>query len=193
VIEKMAEATTARSPQDEALELAAADAVMNYSGVRVWADALELRATNGVVDISGHVRTRAEREVTENVVLKTKGVKDVISHLYVDTDLEIAVGKALGEDSRTRNSFPGILVGSAFGDIYLKGSVTSQEIKKAAAEIAAKVDGVRTVINSLEAPEPPKPPPAAKPAAGAKPAAKPAPKPAPKAEEEGEEEPPAEE
>lgn len=190
----MAEATMARSGQDEALELAAMDALQNYAGVRVWTDALDVKANNGIVDIGGHVRTRAELEVTENVILKTKGVKDVVSHLYVDTDLEIAVGKALGNDTRTRGSFPGILVGSAFGEIYLKGSVTSQEIKKAAAEIAAKVEGVHSVNNQLEAPEPPKPVAAApaKPAAGAKPAAKPAPKPAPK--EEGEEdEAPAEE
>ncbi len=187
----MAEATMARSGQDEALELAAVDALQNYSGVRVWTDALDVKANNGVVEIGGHVRTRAEREVTEEVILKTKGVKDVASNLYVDTDLEIAVGKALGNDTRTRSSFPGILVGSAFGEIYLKGSVTSQDIKKVAAEIATKVEGVRSVVNALEAPEPPKPVAAAKPAVGAKPAAKPAPKPEPK--EDGEEEAAAEE
>lgn len=192
----MAEAIMARSAQDEALENAAESALMNYAGVRVWTDALKMRAQNGIVEISGHVRTHAEKEVTENVVLKTKGVQDVLSHLYVDTDLEIAVAKALGSDSRTRSSFPGILVGSAFGEIYLKGSVASQEIKKAAGEIAAEVEGVRSVVNSLDAPEPVKPTPAAaaKPAAGARPAvaAKPAPKPAPK-EDEGEEETPQEE
>lgn len=191
----MAEATTAGSSRDEALEIAAVEALQNYVGVRVWTDALDVQVTNGIVEIGGHVRTRAEREVTDEVILRTKGIKDVISHLYVDTDLEIAVAKALGDDARTRGSFPGILVGSAFGDIYLKGSVSSQEIKKAAADIAANVEGVRSVVNALEAPEPPKPaaPAAAKPAAGAKPVApaKSAPKPAPK--EEGDEEPPAEE
>jgi osmotically-inducible protein OsmY len=146
----MAEATMARSSQDTALAGAAAQALIDYSGVQVWADALDITANNGIVEIGGHVRTRAEREVTENVLLKTPGVKDVISHLYVDTDLEIKVGKALGDDPRTRGSFPGILVGSAFGDIYLKGGVASQDIKKAASEIATKVDGVRSVINSLE-------------------------------------------
>lgn len=202
----MAEGTIERSAQEEAVERAAVSALMNYPGVRVWTDALEIRATNGIVDLGGHVRTRAEREVTEDVVLHVKDVKDVVSHLYVDTDLEIAVAQALGNDPRTRGSFPGILVGSGFGEVYLKGSVSSQEIKKAAGEIAAKVDGVRAVSNQLEAPEPPKPAPAptaAKPAAGvtarpaaagAKPAAA-APKPAPKPEpaEEGEEEAPADE
>lgn len=170
----MADTTMARSAQDMALAGAAAQALMDYSGVRVWADALKITANNGIVEIGGHVRTRAEREVSENVILKTPGVKDVISHLYVDTDLEIMVGKALGNDPRTRGGFPGILVGSAFGDVYLKGSVPSQEMKKAAAEIAARVQGVQSVINSLEISEAPKAAPAgteAKPAvAGAKPA-----------------------
>jgi osmotically-inducible protein OsmY len=188
----MAETMTARSAQDEALETAAFDALMKYPGVRVWTDALDIRAQNGILEISGHVRTHAEKQVTEDVIIKVKGVQDIINKLYVDTDLEIQVAQALGNDARTRGSFPGILVGSAFGEIYLKGSVASQDIKKAAGEIAAKIDGVRNVVNALEAPEPPKPAAAAKPTAGARPAAaKPAPKPAPK--EEGEEETPPEE
>jgi len=197
----MADATMAPSTQDQDLVMAAERALMGYSGVRVWTDALEINANNGILDIGGHVRTRAEKEVTEEVVLKVKGVKDVVSHLYVDTDLEIAVAQALGSDPRTRGSFPGILVGSGFGEIYLKGDVTSEEIKKAAGEIAGKVEGVREVSNQLVAPEPPKPAAPAKPAAGAtaaRPAAaKPAAKPAPKPEEsegagEGEETPPEE-
>ncbi len=146
----MAEATMARSTSDEALEQAAEYALRNYSGVRVWTDALKLTATNGVVEVSGYVRTQAEKEVTEDVVLATAGVKDVVSNLFVDTDLEIAVAKALGDDARTRPGFPGILVGSAFGDIYLKGNVSSAEIKKAADEIVPKVKGVRSVFNRLE-------------------------------------------
>jgi osmotically-inducible protein OsmY len=188
----MSETMTARSAQDEALDTAAFDALMHYPGVRVWTDALDIRAQNGILEISGHVRTHAEKQVTEDVIIKVKGVKDVINNLYVDTDLELAVAQALGNDARTRGGFPGILVGSAFGEIYLKGSVPSQEMKKAAGEITAKIEGVRDVVNSLEAPEPPKPPApaaAAKPAAGARPAA--AAKPAPK--EEGEEQTPTEE
>jgi hypothetical protein len=191
----MAEATIARSAQDEGLVQAALDTLINYPGVRVWTDALEINAQNGVVELGGHVRTTAEKEVTENVILQVKGVKDVVSHLVVDTDLEIQVAQALGNDARTRSSFPGLLVGSAFGEVYLKGSVASADLKKAAGDIAAKVPGVRTVNNQLMAPEPPKP---AAPAAAAKPpagaaakpvAAKPAPKPAPKVEESEEEKP----
>lgn len=187
----MAEIPTTLSAQDNALILAAADALNSYPGVRVWTDALVFTARKGIIEINGHVRTHAEKIVTEDVIIQVNNVKDVINKLYVDTDLEIAVAQALGQDARTRGGFPGILVGSAFGEIYLKGRVPSQDMKKAAGEIAAKVDGVRNVVNALEAPEPPKPAPAAaaKPAAGAKPVAKPAPKPAPKEESEEEEAP----
>lgn len=183
----MAETLTAQTEQDKALVLAASDALIGYPGVRVWTDALDMNAHNGIIEIGGHVRTHAEKQVTEDVIIQVKGVKDVVNKLYVDTDLEIVVAQALGNDPRTRGGFPGILVGSAFGEIYLKGSVPSQDMKKAAGEITAKIDGVRNVVNALEAPEPPKPAAPAKPAA----AAKPAPKPAPKAESE-EEAPPEE-
>lgn len=191
----MTEAMTARSARDNALETEAREALVSNPGIRVWTDALDFKARRGIIEISGHVRTHAEKQVAEDAIIQVNDVKDVINSLYVDTDLEIAVAQALGNDARTRGSFPGILVGSGFGEIYLKGNVASQEIKKAAGEIAAKVEGVRSVVNALEAPEPAKPAaPAAKPAVGAKPAvaAKPAPKPAPKAEE-GEEEAPADE
>lgn len=192
----MAEAMTTQSEQDQILVRAASDALVAYPGVRVWTDALDMQAHNGIIEIGGHVRTHAEKQVTEDVIIQVKGVKDVINKLYVDTDLELVVARALGNDARTRGGFPGILVGSAFGEIYLKGQVPSQDMKKAAGEIAAKIDGVRNVVNALVAPEPPKPAPAAaaKPAVGAKPAvaAKPAPKPAPK-EAAAEEEAPAEE
>ena len=173
----MAETKTTRPAQDEALEAAALAKLMNYAGVRVWTDALDIRANNGIIEIGGHVRTHAEKEVTEDVIIQVKGVKDVINKLYVDTDLELEVAQALGSDARTRGSFPGILVGSAFGQIHLKGSVASQDTKKAAGEVAGKIDGVREVVNALNAPEPPKPAaPAAKPAAKPAGAAKPAPK-----------------
>lgn len=167
--------------QDAELEMTIMDALIHYSGVRVWTDALEIKVRDGVAYLGGHVRTHAEREVTAKVVRQVKGVREIVNDLYVDGDIEIAVAQVLGNDPRTRVGFPGILIGSAFGQVFLKGNVASQEIKNAAGELAAKVQGVRDIHNELVAPEPPKPaaPPAAKTAA-AKTPAKTAPKPAPK-------------
>lgn len=180
-------AANGKISRDRELEQTTMDMLAHYPERRFWTDALDIRAHDGIIDLAGHVRTRAEKLVAGNFVRGVAGVQAVNNNIIVDTDLEVAVAEALAKDARTRDGFPGILVGSAFGDVFLKGSVSSQAIKTAAAEIASKVPGARSVSNQLVAPEPPKPAAPAKPAAG-----KPAPKPAPKPAEE-EEEPPSEE
>jgi osmotically-inducible protein OsmY len=159
---------------DAELEDAVNNAILRYGTLRVWGHAMSVEANQGVITLSGHVRTRVSKTTVESVVRQVSGVRDVKNELIVDTDLEIAVAQALANDPRSVKGFPGILVGSGFGEVFLKGAVASPEIKAAAGEIAARVAGVRTVTNELVAPEPPKP------AAAAKPVAKPAPKPAPK-------------
>ncbi len=163
------------TPADAELEEAAREALLRYGTLRIWGHALRIEAANGVLTLSGHVRTRVSKETAERVVRQVKGVTNVKNELFVDTDLEVGVAEALAHDPRTVKGFPGILVGSGFGEIFLKGAVASQEIKSAAGEIAAKVPGVRAVTNELVAPEPPKPATPAKPTA--KPAAKPVAKP----------------
>lgn len=173
------------TPRDLELEEAAREALQRYGTLRIWGHALQIQASHGVVTLEGHVRTIGSKETAERLIRQVPGIREVKNNLYVDTDLEIAVAQALAADPRTVDGFPGILVGCAFGEIFLKGSVASQDMKKAAGEIAARVPGVREVTNELAAPEPPKPAPAAKPAA--KPAPKPAPKPAEEEQDSGEE------
>ena len=161
---------------DAELEDTVRTTIQRYGTLRIWGHSLSVEAADGIVTLSGHVRTRVSKTTVEELVRQVPGVRDVTNTLFVDTDLEIAVAQALAQDPRAVKGFPGILVGSGFGEIFLKGAVASQEIKKAAGEIAATVPGVRTVTNELVAPEPPKPATPAKPVA--KPVAKPAPKPA---------------
>lgn len=160
------------------LEEAVQNALARYNTLRIWPHALQITATNGVVTLQGHVRTDPSKAMAEKLVRQITGVSDVVNNLYVDTALEIAAAQALARDESTVKGFPGILVGCAFGDLVLRGNVSSQDIKKAAGEIVAKLPGVRGVTNELVVPEPPKP------AAASKPAAKAAPKPAPKPAEE---------
>jgi hyperosmotically inducible protein len=170
-----------RTPRDVELEEAAREALVRYGTLRIWGHSVEIKASDGTVTLDGHVRTVTSKETAERLIRVVPGVKGVKNNLFVDTDLEIAVAQALARDPRTVNGFPGILVGCAFGKVFLKGNVALQEIKKAAGEIAMQVPGVREVTNELVAPEPPKP------AAPAKPAPKPAAKPAAEEEESGEE------
>jgi osmotically-inducible protein OsmY len=164
------ERANGRTSRDAELEAAARDALLRYGTLRIWGHAVQIAASGGVVTLEGHVRTTPSKDLAERLIRQVPGVGQVVNNLFVDTDLEVAAAQALATDARTENSFPGILVGCAFGEVLLKGSVTMQETKKAAGEIVAQVPGVRKVTNELVAPEPPKP------AVPAKAAAKPAPK-----------------
>jgi osmotically-inducible protein OsmY len=160
-----------RTSQDAELEEAAQEALLRYGTLRIWGHAMQITSSRGVVTLEGHVRTLPSRDLTVRLIGQVPGVKQIVNNLYVDTDLEIAAAQALAKDPRTVSGFPGILVGCAFGEVLLKGNVSSPETKKAAGEIVSRVPGVRHVTNELVAPEPPKP------AAPTKPVAKPAPKP----------------
>jgi BON domain-containing protein len=162
-----------RTLGDAELEEAARDALVRYGTLRIWGHAQQITARNGVVTLEGHVRTIPSKVLAERLIRQVPGVRELVNNLFVDTDLEVAAAQALAHDPRTVDNFPGILVGCAFGEILLKGSVGTQETKKAAGEIVAQVPGVREVTNELVAPEPPKP------ATPPKPAPKPTPKPAP--------------
>jgi osmotically-inducible protein OsmY len=158
-------------------------AVDKVFSLHVWSESVSVTVKDGAVDLAGHVRTTALKHRLDTAIWSLQGVLTVKNELIVDTELERTVAQALAADPRTAGGFPGILVGSAFGEVFLKGKVNSQDVKKAAEEIARGVPNVRSVVNDLSAPEPPKP------AAPAKPApAKPAPKPAPKEEGEGDNE-----
>ncbi len=138
-----------RPTADLELEQAVRDAILRYGTLRIWGHAFQVEANAGVVMLAGHVRTVASKETAERIVRQVPGVQTVKNQLRVDTELEVAVAQALANDPRTVNGFPGILVGSAFGEIFLKGTVTSAEIKNAASQVAAQVSGVREVTNEL--------------------------------------------
>ncbi len=142
-----------RTKTDTELEEAVRGAILRYGTLRIWGHAFQVEADDGVVTLVGHVRTAVSKETAERIVRQVSGVKAVKNKLIVDTDLEVAVAQALANDPRTVAGFPGILVGSAFGEIFLKGMVASREIKEAASEVAGRVPGVREVTNELAVPE----------------------------------------
>ncbi len=114
------------SVTDADLEDVVRTAIQRYGTLRIWGHAMSVEVTDGIVTLSGHVRTRVSKTTVEDLVSKVEGVRGVKNELFVDTDLEIAVAQALAQDSRTVKGFPGILVGSGFGEIFLKGAVASQ-------------------------------------------------------------------
>ena len=140
---------TYATKRDPNLEQAVRDAQSRYTPLKMWQHSIDIQASDGSVILIGSVRSQAEKEIAEKLARAVKGVTSVENQLVVDGDLEVAVAQALGADARTSSAFPGILVGVVFGTAFLKGTVASEEVKKAAGEIASQVAGVQRVSNEL--------------------------------------------
>ncbi len=145
-------ATQNGSHQNNNLALSVRQTLMQYTPLRASGMGIQVEAKSGTVVLSGIVRSRATKETLEQMARRVRGVSAVENRLTVDEDVEVAVAQALAADARTRLGFPGILVGVVYGMVFLKGSVASAEIKNAAGEIAAKIQGALRVSNGLVAP-----------------------------------------
>jgi osmotically-inducible protein OsmY len=141
-----------RSNQNDDLAISVRNKLMEYAPLRLAGNRLQVEAQSGVVTLSGNVRSQAVKDTAEQLALKVRRVGKVENRLIADTNLEIAIAQALASDARMRAGFPGILVGVVYGNAFLKGTVPSPEIKKAAGEMAAKVPGVLRVSDELAAP-----------------------------------------
>ncbi len=73
----------------------------------------------------------------------------------MDTDIRLAVFKALAEDGRTAPL--SLRVGVLNGLVHLAGQAPSLEIWSLAERLAAGIPGVRGVVNRIEAPGAPSP------------------------------------
>jgi hyperosmotically inducible protein len=144
--------TSNSTQQDTRLEQAVRRALDHYAPLRMWQHSIQIQANNGTVVLSGCARSQAEKEVAGNLARAVKGVTSVENQLIADGDLEIAIAQALAADARTRDAFPGVLVGVVFGTVYLKGTAVSENVKKAASEIASKIAGILRVSNELIVP-----------------------------------------
>ncbi len=142
-------ATGSNAKGDANLAMAVRNALLQYTPLRIWGQGVQVDVQGGTVILSGNARSRAVKEMAERIARGVKGISAVQNQLLADTDVEVAVAQALSADARTRAGFPGILVGVVFGVVYLKGTVSSADIKNAATEIAPKVAGVRRVSNEL--------------------------------------------
>ncbi len=102
---------------------------------------------DGVVRLTGQVKDVAARRFAEIVARRVEGVIDVENEITTDTGVVARVTAALLEDPRTR--LHTIEVSSEHGVVTLSGTVPSEEVKRAAEEIARQQKGVVSVINAL--------------------------------------------
>ncbi len=103
---------------------------------------------DGVVYLSGQVKDVESKWYAEKIARRVRGVIDVENGLTTDTEVVARVTAALLEDPRTARY--AIEVASEHGIVTLSGVVPSEEVKRAAEEIARRQKGVVTVINALE-------------------------------------------
>ena len=103
---------------------------------------------DGVVYLTGQVKDVESKWYAETLSRSVRGVVDVENALTTDTEVVARVTTALLEDPRTARY--AIDVASEHGVVTLSGVVPSEEVKRAAEEIARRQKGVITVINAIE-------------------------------------------
>jgi osmotically-inducible protein OsmY len=107
---------------------------------------IDVRTAQGVVHLSGAVRTEEARRVAEKVAGGVAGVWEVESPLLAES--AVAVAEAPARDPRTSRAV--IDVACLGGSVMLRGQVRTAAEKAAAVEVARGVPGVAAVIDELE-------------------------------------------
>ncbi len=127
------------------IQEAVAAALDDLDFVRESALPLRVRVEGDRVILEGVVLTRIMRRAVLEAAARVPGVQKVIDRLYTDADLQMAVSQALSADPATRDAQPNILVTSYRGDVILTALPAASAALDAAAAVAARVAGVRSV------------------------------------------------
>lgn len=134
-------------------------ALYRYDPIRTSDSKIDAVCAEGVVTLIGVVRSRVMKVMAVRVARQVPGVVEVNDELLTDTDIEGAIALAFALDEELRRAGGIIRVKSILGVVYLAGDVAADSVERAevlrehAAEIAAAVPGVVTVISSVVARE----------------------------------------
>ncbi len=107
-------------------------------------------ANGAVVTLTGHVVGAINKKRAGAAASAVPGVAMVVNQLVVDDELMSTVAQALGDDQETENEQ--IQVSVQHGVVYLGGTVRWTPVRKAAAQVAARISQVRGIINLIHAP-----------------------------------------
>lgn len=157
--QKQDKLSTAAAAQNAPLAQAVYDVLLRYDPIRSSDSPIHVVTADGVVTLSGLVRTRTMKSMAEALTRRVPGVRDVQNELLTDTDIELAIALELGTNERLRRAGSNILVRSLLGTVYLSGDVEApsleeaQELKELAEEIAEGVPGVIRAVNAIVARE----------------------------------------
>jgi osmotically-inducible protein OsmY len=130
-----------------------------YDPIRQTNSILAVSALDGVVTLSGHVRSEVMRSVAGHLARTVPGVREVLNRIVTDTALEGHVAVALATDPEVGLLTDQVAVKSLLGEVYLGGvslapELATAEAARAKAEAVARtVPGVREVVNEIRAVE----------------------------------------
>lgn len=120
--------------------------------------AVHVDVRDGVVTVHGNVTSDGDRLLLKRAIEAVPGVQAVQMDVVLDYELEIAVAQALARDARTRPCY--VRVHAWLGTVELLGNAPDAQVRDLAAEIAARVHGVRSIVNLIATPDNPTPQPA---------------------------------
>lgn len=111
---------------------------------------IHVEVENGIAYLSGYVSSPTMSAGAEKAALKADGIWKVVNRLAIDSDIRLAVSRAIGEDPRSKNTR--VFVGVNNGFVTLTGIAPGLEGRSAAQEQAVAVPKVRGVLNSIGVP-----------------------------------------
>ncbi len=122
-------------------------AINKLTFVRESDPQVDVIVVDGIATVKGIVISEVIRQAVLWAASTAPGVKEVLDELHTDTELRVAVGRALTADPALASGR--ISVTAYQGVITLVGQVESDEGRKAAAKAASQIEGVRSVTTNL--------------------------------------------
>lgn len=105
---------------------------------------------NGIAYLSGYVSSPSMSVGAEKAAYKADGIWKVVNRLAIDSEIQLAISQALGNDLHTKTAR--IFVGVNNGFITLTGQAPDQASHSAAQQQAVAIPKVRGVLNSIRVP-----------------------------------------
>jgi osmotically-inducible protein OsmY len=109
---------------------------------------IKVDVVDGVVTLSGNVRVHQTRDRVSALAAKAPGVVSVRNEIQVDFDVEAAIGMALSASGVQREAQ--VYARSNLGEVHLDGFAPSQRAVDDIVRTAARVPGVRNVVNRIQ-------------------------------------------
>lgn len=123
------------------------NALWDYEPLRASGAQLTIDMDHQTVQVSGRVRSVAQKQLVDALVRRIEGIRAVDNRLVADPEVARDVALALARDSELASHV--IQVVSQLGEVTLLGSVPSEGLAKRAVEIAAGLGVVRSVESGL--------------------------------------------